>query len=80
LPKGFDDDLDELREIARNGKKYIAQIKDKLAKEAGIPSLKIGYNKVFGYYIEVTNTHKEQGARSFHPQTDAGEFRALHHP
>jgi DNA mismatch repair protein MutS len=60
IAEGFHDDLDELREIARNGKKYIAQIKDKLAKEAGIPSLKIGYNKVFGYYIEVTNTHKNK--------------------
>lgn len=57
---GFNDNLDELREIARNGKKYIAQIKDKLAKESGISSLKIGYNKVFGYYIEVTNTHKDK--------------------
>ena len=57
---GFNEDLDELREIARNGKKYIAQIKDKLSKESGIPSLKIGYNKVFGYYIEVTNTHKNK--------------------
>lgn len=60
IAEGFNDNLDELREIARNGKKYIAQIKDKLAKEAGIPSLKIGYNKVFGYYIEVTNTHKNK--------------------
>ena len=57
---GFNENLDELREIARNGKKYIAQIKDKLAKESKIPSLKIGYNKVFGYYIEVTNTHKDK--------------------
>lgn len=57
---GFDENLDELREIARDGKSYIARIKDKLAKESNIPSLKIGYNKVFGYYIEVTNTHKNK--------------------
>ncbi|WP_234570790.1 DNA mismatch repair protein MutS [Rhodohalobacter sp. 614A] len=57
---GFDKNLDELREIARNGKQYIAKIKDGLAKETGISSLKIGYNKVFGYYIEVTNTHKDK--------------------
>src|SRR6056297_1823736 len=62
---GFDENLDELREIARNGKQYIARIKDKLAKEAGIPSLKIGYNKVFGYYIEVTNTHKDKVPEHF---------------
>ena len=57
---GFNKDLDELREIARNGKKYIAEIKNSLMKETGITSLKIGYNKVFGYYIEVTNTHKNK--------------------
>ena len=65
IADGFDKDLDELREIARNGKKYIAQIKDKLAKESGISSLKIGYNKVFGYYIEVTNTHKDKVPEHF---------------
>ncbi len=63
--EGFNEDLDELREIARNGKKYIAEIKNKLSKEAGIPSLKIGYNKVFGYYIEVTNTHKDKVPEHF---------------
>ena len=62
---GFNDQLDELREVARNGKKYIAEIKDKLSKESGIPSLKIGYNKVFGYYIEVTNTHKDKVPEHF---------------
>lgn len=62
---GFNKDLDELRDIARNGKEYIAQIKNKLSKEAGIPSLKIGYNKVFGYYIEVTNTHKDKVPEHF---------------
>ena len=62
---GFDENLDELREIARNGKKYIAEIKNKLAKETGISSLKIGYNKVFGYYIEVTNTHKDKVPEHF---------------
>jgi DNA mismatch repair protein MutS len=62
---GFDENLDELRDVARNGKEYIARIKDKLSKEAGIPSLKIGYNKVFGYYIEVTNTHKEKVPEHF---------------
>jgi len=57
---GFNDELDELREVARNGKEYIAKIKNQLAQETGISSLKIGYNKVFGYYIEVTNTHKDK--------------------
>lgn len=65
IADGFNDDLDELREISRNGKTYIARIKDKLAKDSGIPSLKIGYNKVFGYYIEVTNTHKAKVPEHF---------------
>lgn len=63
--EGFHPELDELREIARNGKSYIARMKDKLAAESGIPSLKVGYNKVFGYYIEVTNTHKSKVPESF---------------
>lgn len=62
---GFNEELDELRDIAKNGKKYIAQIKDKLAKDSGIASLKIGYNKVFGYYIEVTNAHKDKVPEHF---------------
>ncbi len=62
---GFNQELDELRDISRNGKKYIAQIKDKLSAESGIPSLKIGYNKVFGYYIEVTNAHKDKVPEHF---------------
>jgi DNA mismatch repair protein MutS len=62
---GYNEELDELRDIAKNGKKYIAQIKDKLAKESGIASLKIGYNKVFGYYIEVTNAHKDKVPEHF---------------
>ncbi len=57
---GWNPELDELRDIAQNGKKYIAKIKDALTQEVGIPNLKIGYNKVFGYYIEVTNAHKDK--------------------
>ncbi|MBD3616525.1 MAG: DNA mismatch repair protein MutS [Gracilimonas sp.] len=65
IREGFNDELDELRDVAKNGKKYIAQIKDELAKKHNISSLKIGYNKVFGYYIEVTNTHKDKVPDSF---------------
>lgn len=65
IQKGFNEELDELRDIAINGKNYIAQIKDQLSVETGIPSLKIGYNKVFGYYIEVTNAHKDKVPETF---------------
>lgn len=62
---GFNEELDELRNVARNGKDYIADIKDELAEETGIGSLKIGYNKVYGYYIEVTNTHADKVPEHF---------------
>jgi len=65
IREGLNDELDELRDIAKNGKDYIAQIKDQLSAESGIPSLKIGYNKVFGYYIEVTNSHKDKVPETF---------------
>ncbi len=65
IAEGLNDELDELRDIAKNGKNYIAQIKDQLSVETGIPSLKIGYNKVFGYYIEVTNAHKDKVPETF---------------
>ena len=60
IKAGWNLELDELRDIAQNGKKYIAKIKDALTQEVGISTLKIGYNKVFGYYIEVTNAHKDK--------------------
>ena len=62
---GYNEELDELRNVARNGKDYIAETKDELAEETGIDSLKIGYNKVYGYYIEVTNTHADKVPEHF---------------
>ncbi len=54
---GFSSELDELRKISVNGKDWIASLQKTEREKQGIPSLKIGYNKVFGYYIEVTKTH-----------------------
>ena len=56
----YSGELAEIRDIARNGKDYITSIQKQLVDETGINSLKLGYNKVFGYYIEVTNTHKDK--------------------
>lgn len=53
-------ELDELREIAYSGKDFLAKIQHRESEQHGIPSLKIGFNNVFGYYIEVRNTHKEK--------------------
>jgi DNA mismatch repair protein MutS len=58
--QGVDAELDELRDIAFHGKEYLMQIQQRESDATGIPSLKIGYNNVFGYYIEVTNTHRNK--------------------
>jgi len=57
---GISDELDELRSIMRSGKDYIVQIQERESRNTGIPSLKVGFNNVFGYYIEVRNTHKSK--------------------
>ncbi|MDO8136462.1 MAG: DNA mismatch repair protein MutS [Candidatus Brocadiales bacterium] len=60
IREGYHPELDELRNIHRNGKTWIANFQSQEILRTGIASLKVGYNKVFGYYIEVTNTHKER--------------------
>ena len=60
IASGVSAELDELRNIARNGKDYLLQIQERETERTGIPSLKIGYNSVFGYYLEVRNTHKDK--------------------
>ena len=57
---GFHQPLDELRDLARGGKEWIAQYQTQEVERTGIPSLKIGFNKVFGYYLEVTAAHKHK--------------------
>lgn len=57
---GVDAELDELRSIAFSGKDYLAQLQQREAKNTGISSLKIAFNKVFGYYLEVTHAHKDK--------------------
>ena len=57
---GFHEPLDALRELARGGKQWIAQYQAQESQRTGISTLKVGFNKVFGYYIEITNTHREK--------------------
>ncbi|MHB9055312.1 MAG: DNA mismatch repair protein MutS [Paludibacteraceae bacterium] len=57
---GVDPELDELRRLAHSGKNYLLEIQQRESEATGIPSLKIAYNNVFGYYIEVRNTHKDK--------------------
>ena len=58
IKDGLHEELDALRKVAHTGKDYLIQIQQKESKQTGISSLKIAYNKVFGYYLEVTHTHK----------------------
>lgn len=60
IAEGVSDELDELRRIAYSGKDYLLQIQQRESEMTGIPSLKIAYNNVFGYYIEVRNAHKDK--------------------
>ena len=57
---GFHPPLDALRELAHGGKQWIARYQAQESQRTGIPSLKVGFNKVFGYYLEITNAHRER--------------------
>ena len=60
INQGVNSELDEYRAIKNSGKEYIASMQEREIERTGIPSLKIGFNNVFGYYIEVRNTHKDK--------------------
>jgi DNA mismatch repair protein MutS len=60
IKPGVDEELDMLRDIASNGKQYLAELQQKESISTGITSLKISFNNVFGYYLEVTNSHKNK--------------------
>ncbi len=60
IADGVSDELDELRKALYHGKEYLAELQERESVRTGIPSLKVSYNNVFGYYIEVRNTHKNK--------------------
>ena len=60
IAEGVDAELDDLRSLSRSGKDYLMNIQQREVEATGITSLKVGYNNVFGYYLEVTNTHKDK--------------------
>lgn len=60
IKEGYDKSLDQYRELATGGKQWIAQYQQRICEETGIPSLKVGFNKVFGYYLEVTHLHRDK--------------------
>ncbi len=66
IADGVSESLDELRQLAFSGKDYLKKMQKEQAEQTGISSLKIGYNNVFGYYLEVTHTHKDKVPESWH--------------
>ncbi|MBI3509156.1 MAG: DNA mismatch repair protein MutS [Bacteroidetes bacterium] len=60
IAKGVNAELDELRQLAFSGKDFLLQIQQRESERTGIPSLKVAFNNIFGYYLEVTNAHKEK--------------------
>ncbi|MFI5150692.1 MAG: DNA mismatch repair protein MutS [Bacteroidia bacterium] len=66
IATGVDPDLDELREIAFNGRDFLLKIQQRESEKTGIPSLKVAFNNVFGYYLEVTHAHKDKVPPEWH--------------
>lgn len=78
ISNGIHEELDELREISSGGKQYLTTIQQRESNATGISSLKIGYNNVFGYYLEVTNLHKDKVPESWiRKQTLTGAERYI---
>ncbi len=76
--RGYNRELDDLRDIALNGKSWIADLQRTEREKTGIPSLKVGFNNVFGYYIEITNTHKDRVPENYtRRQTMTGAERYI---
>lgn len=78
IAEGVSKELDELREISTSGKDFLKQIQEREIENTGISSLKIGFNNVFGYYLEVTHTHKDKVPEEWHrKQTLTGSERYI---
>lgn len=78
IRQGFNAELDEVRGLARDGKSWIAALQQQERERTGISSLKVGYNNVFGYYIEITNAHREKVPQDYiRKQTLTGAERYI---
>jgi DNA mismatch repair protein MutS len=78
IRKGYSQPLDDLRALSTNGKQWIAELQAQERERTGIPSLKVGFNNVFGYYIEITNTHKDRVPQEYiRKQTLTGAERYI---
>jgi len=65
IKKGYHEALDQLRELAEGGKSWIAEYQEQISNSSGIPNLKVGFNRVFGYYIEITQSHRDKVPADF---------------
>ena len=79
IAEKVDPELDELRQLLNEGKSFLDQMLTREMEATGIPSLKIAFNNVFGYYIEVRNTHKDKVPGELDPQTNFGFCRTLYY-
>jgi DNA mismatch repair protein MutS len=79
LRGGYSGDLDRLRDLAAGGKQWIAKYQAEEVQRTGIPNLKVGYNKVFGYYLEITNAHKDKTPPTTSASRRRQKRRTVHH-
>ena len=77
--EGFHKELDELLEINRDHKAWIARYQADLSEQTGIKTLRVGFTRMFGYYIEVSKGQADRVPDTFHTAPDAGQRRALCH-
>ena len=79
IQAGVDKELDELRDLSRNSKQFLAQIEQRERQRTGINSLKVKFNSIFGYYLEISKPNLASGSAGLRTQADPGQRRALHH-
>ena len=80
IKEGYNEEVDTLSAMPKQRERHwLAELEAKEREKTGIKNLKIKYNKVFGYYLEVTNSYQESGAGLFYKETDACQCGALYH-
>ncbi len=80
IKAGYNEEIDSLKAIMTDGTGVIASIEAQQREETGIPKLKVGYNRVFGYYIEVSNAYRDQVPETYIRKQTLSQLRALHNP
>lgn len=80
IKKGYNTEFDKLKDFATNSKNYLKEYQEEEKIKTNIPSLKIGFNNVFGYYIEVTKVHSNKVPQLFRTQTNFDKCRKIYHP